>query len=86
MQKAKIQRNIFTKDEIDKFVKFYFQESGAMLQVKHHKIDMPKIMDVVQSYYRCYHDTRYENTRNEHHSQTKKRYQNTFLFAKCISY
>lgn len=42
MYKAKLYCDISTEDEIHKFMKLYCQESGAVLQVKHYKIDTPK--------------------------------------------
>ena len=53
MQKAKLYCDIFTEDEIDKFMKLYCQESGAVLQVKHYKIDTSKSMCSVK----CKHIT-----------------------------
>ena len=78
---CKISCKISSELEIDSFVKEYMLLTGETLKLKLKKPETEKGQYKIRSFYRCTHNTRYEETREASKILTKtpnKRFKNTF--------
>jgi len=79
--KAELACRIKSEEEIKAFVSDYNHLTDETLKLKLNKPSTPKSIYEVRSIYRCYHDTRYQKTRDANALLSKnpsKHFQNTF--------
>ena len=76
-----IKCNLSNFAELNKFIEAYTKYTSETLKVKVRKKNTDKSIYTERVFYRCHHDTRYENTRDAKSILEKKptkRFRNTF--------
>ena len=56
--------DIFSHSDADSFIEFYTKETTETLKLKFKKKETEKSIYKIKNIFRCYHDTRYEGTKD----------------------